>query len=425
MTDWTIKCTLLLSVFYAFFLLFMRKTTFFRFNRAVLTGGTLVCLLLPFAEAYLPAPAAADFLPGLMLPEAVVGEDAAPTGSGWKILVLAVYATGCVVVAAAIVGSLLNMLKIFRHGEKVCRDGAVIHVVDADISSFSFMRHIVIGRGDFENHPEILLHESMHVRYGHSADLLFMSLVCVLQWFNPLVWLMRSEIRMLHEYEADEAVLNKGIDASQYQLLLVRKAVGDKRFLIANSFNHSKLKNRIAMMNTLKTKKWARLAYLACLPLLFGALCFCSGGNEKEKSGESRTEPAVQKTEPAVEQESMSAAQAAVSEPDDDVRNWNEVEVKPSFNGGGANEFALWVAQNVEYPKESYDAGISGRVYIEFEVGADGKVSEVKVLRGVSEDIDNEAVRVVSSSPEWTPGTIDGKPVAVRYTMPIIFQLRK
>ena len=80
----------------------------------------------------------------------------------------------------------------------------------------------------------------MHTRLSHSADILLMSLVCALYWFNPLVWIMLSELRMLHEYETDEAVLKHGIDATQYQLLLVRKAVGDRRFLIANSFNHCK-----------------------------------------------------------------------------------------------------------------------------------------------------------------------------------------
>ena len=127
-----------------------------------------------------------------------------------------------------------------------------------------------------------MTHECAHTGHHHSADMLFMSLVCALQWFNPLVWMMRSELRMMHEYEADEAVLKQGVDATQYQLLLVRKAVGDSRFLIANSFGHSKLKNRIAMIRKVKTTKWAALAYIACLPLLLAAMSFnaMDGGND-------------------------------------------------------------------------------------------------------------------------------------------------
>ena len=144
------------------------------------------------------------------------------------------------------------------------------------------MNHVVISRSDNDGHPEILTHECAHAGHHHSADMLLMSLVCALQWFNPFVWMMLSELRMMHEYEADEAVLKQGIDATQYQLLLVRKAVGDSRFLIANSFGHSKLKNRIAMIGKVKTTKWAALAYVACLPLLLAAMSFnaTDGGND-------------------------------------------------------------------------------------------------------------------------------------------------
>ena len=103
----------------------------------------------------------------------------------------------------------------------------MLHIVEHDLPSFSFMNHVVISRSDYDGHPEILTHECAHAGHHHSADMLFMSLVCALQWFNPLVWMMRSELRMMHEYEADEAVLKQGVDATQYQLLLVRKAVGD------------------------------------------------------------------------------------------------------------------------------------------------------------------------------------------------------
>lgn len=240
MTAYLLKSALLLAVFYAFFLLFMRKTTFFRFNRMALLAGTVACLLLPLLGISRLLPEVSGLLPTIMLPEVSPGGSQAVRTFDWRILATALYAAGCIAVLAVTLRSMLRILSIIRTDKGERRDGYVLHVLDSDIASFSFMNHIVISRGDFEQHPEILLHESMHVRFRHSADLLLMSLVCALQWFNPLVWLMRSELRMLHEYEADDAVLDKGIDASQYQLLLVRKAVGDRRFLIANSFNHSK-----------------------------------------------------------------------------------------------------------------------------------------------------------------------------------------
>ena len=299
---WILKTALLLAGFYSFFLLFMRKTTFFRFNRVILLTGTVLCLLLPLVRinVELSGPLT-EYLPvRMVLPEMVVSEGvgAEEAGFDWMRLLYCVYAAGCAAALAVFAVSLGRVRGLIRRykGVRYCYDGdrcAVLHVMESDTSSFSFMNHVFIGSNDYGKHPEVLLHECMHVRACHSADMVVMSLVCALQWFNPIVWVMRSEIRMMHEYEADEAVLKQGIDAVQYQLLLVRKAVGDHRFLLASSvgdhrfllassFNHSKLKNRIAMMKKIKTTKWAGLAYVACLPLLLAAMSLNATGSAKE-----------------------------------------------------------------------------------------------------------------------------------------------
>jgi protein TonB len=104
---------------------------------------------------------------------------------------------------------------------------------------------------------------------------------------------------------------------------------------------------------------------------------------------------------------------------------FNQVEVTPTFNGGDANTFSKWVAQHLIYPENCKKEGISGRVTMSFTVSETGKVTDVKVLRGVHKDLDNEAIRVVSSSPDWTPGIADGKAVAIKYTFPVLFQADK
>ena len=413
MTAYLLKSALLLAVFYAFFLLFMRKTTFFRFNRMALLAGTAVCLLLPLFRISRLLPEMSGLLPTIMLPEASPGGSQAARTFDWRILATALYAAGCIAVLAVTLRSMLRILSIIRTDKGERRDGYVLHVLDSDIASFSFMNHIVISRGDFEQHPEILLHESMHVRFRHSADLLLMSLVCALQWFNPLVWLMRSELRMLHEYEADEAVLDKGIDASQYQLLLVRKAVGDRRFLIANSFNHSKLKNRINMMQKIKTVKWARLAYLACLPLLFGSLCFCSGGGNESAAPAAGEEVSDAGWPNEIEGVAAVAYGGAAEEPEPGLTtdekaydNLADLETAPKFNGGDPSDFAKWVAEHLIYPQAARDAKVGGRVVVSFKINSDGRVSDVTLLESVNELLDAEALRVVSESPDWIPGTI-------------------
>ncbi len=429
MIHWILKTALLLAGFYAFFMLFMRKTTLFRLNRAVLLAGTVACLLLPLVRINVsPSAPVADYLPlRIVLPETVVGggnvSESATGGWDWKALLYGVYAVGFTVVLISAAVSLGRIRKIIRQykGVRYCYDGkryVMLHIVEHDLPSFSFMNHVVISRSDYDGYPEILTHECAHTGHHHSADMLFMSLVCALQWFNPLVWMMRSELRMMHEYEADEAVLKQGVDATQYQLLLVRKAVGDSRFLIANSFGHSKLKNRIAMIRKVKTTKWAALAYIACLPLLLAAMSFnaMDGGNDAMSGTDTLTALAGSVELVAAGPESADTAK---------VYEYFALDVPPKFNGGDARqEFPQWFYTRLVYPEDARDAGMEGRVIVQFQINKDGSVSDISILEGVCESIDNEVIRVVSESPDWTPGYIDGKPVKVTYAFPVLFQLR-
>lgn len=425
MIAWIFKSAVLLALFYLFFMLFMKKTTFFRFNRAVVAAGTVLCLALPLLPLDLPASAGGTAIYRMILPEAEVSEAAPAASFDWRVLSLSIYAAGAVTVLISTAVSLHRTFKAFRNLRSFRSDGIVIHVCESDTASFSFMNHILISSRDLEEHPEILVHEKAHVRCRHSADMLLMSLVCAVQWFNPAVWLMRGEVRMLHEYEADQAVLDNGINASKYQLLLVRKAVGDKNFLIANSFNHSKLKNRIKMMQTRKTGNWARLAYLACLPLLFGALCFCSDGNSKNiPETPAPEQQAAAATSDAEPQESLPAAQSEQQKtvPDTKPADFQTVDVKPTFNGGDVTEFTKWVADNMKYPQDAKEAGVTGRVFVQFTINTEGRVENVSVIKGVSESLDSEVIRVVSSSPAWTPGYSKGTPVPVTFSFPVVFQ---
>ena len=100
------------------------------------------------------------------------------------------------------------------------------------------------------------------------------------------------------------------------------------------------------------------------------------------------------------------------------------VEEKPSFNGGDANTFTKWVMERIVYPEIARENGVQGRVTLQFTVEKDGRVTKVKVLRGVDPQLDKEAVRVVSMSPKWKPGKQRDRAVAVTYTFPVQFALR-
>jgi hypothetical protein len=145
-------------------------------------------------------------------------------------------------------------------------------IIPEKIPSFSWSNYIVISEEDYRNYPQVLVHERMHYLCRHSYDILFFTIVHALHWFNPMVWLIRTELKQLHEFEADQGVINQGIDATQYQILLVKKAVGKKLYNIANGFNHTKLQKRITMMIQEKTNGWERLKWLVTVPVVMGAM---------------------------------------------------------------------------------------------------------------------------------------------------------
>ena len=423
-----LKSTLLLAVFDAFFLLVMRRSGWFRFNRITMLAGSAVCLLLPLIPVHVSVPTVYS----VWLEPAVVGAGGATAADAsggaapaaafpWPAVVLAVYGVGAAVVLGFYVRSYGAMFRLLRRSPGERRDGFTLHRVDRAIPSFSWMRHIVINRDDYARYPAILTHERAHVRCWHSVDLLLSSLLTVFQWFNPLVWICRSELKQVHEYEADDFVLNQGIDATQYQLLLVKKAVGEKRFLLANGFNHAQLKNRITMMQIPAKAAWKKCSLLLLIPLLGGTMLLlaeCTSNESIEPKDQAAGVEAVSNTLPA-----DPATKAGTAEETEPVK-FSLVETKPRFQDGDANSFALWVNQNLQYPKEAKEKRIQGRVTLQFVIEEDGSLTNVKVLRGPDPILNEEAVRVISQSPKWTPGYVNGKPVRVTFNYPVVFQLR-
>ena len=429
MIAYLITSGLLLSVFYAFFMLFMRKTTFFTFNRFALLTGSLLCLTLPLFHWNFSGTPVANVIPTLTLPEAVVSaeggtSDAAGEGISWFEAVSGIYLLGALTVLFMNILSIIQTCRMIASGEHIRKDGFKVTIVDAPVASFSFLGHIVISREDFTANPVILTHEMTHVRKNHSLDVLLFSVITVLHWYNPLVWLARAELKMLHEYEADDSVIDQGVNAADYQLLLVRKAVGEHRFRLANGFNHTKLSNRITMMMSEKTNGLLRLAYVACIPLLACTLCFSSF--RSPDTTESRDSIVVDNDVAAMPMAKSGNAEAAAPNTSDEDKSipFQLVDVKPMFQGGDANNFAEWVNENIVYPEDAKKAKKQGRVVVMFTITNEGKLENAKVLRGTFKSMDDEALRVIKSSPEWKPGMMNGKAVSVTYTFPVVFKLK-
>ena len=284
-----IKSTVYLSLFYAFFLVAMRSTTFFRFNRVMLLLGTFVCMLLPCYTITV------DEVEGIQLPMQILDEmlvfkttdepietsaielplqETAPTASTpfLPIILLGIYVIGMLAYWFMVIRSFIEVWKMIASHPKQWKDGCWLVIIPEKIPSFSWSNYIVISEEDYRNYPQVLVHEQMHYLCRHSYDILFFTIVHALHWFNPMVWLIRTELKQLHEFEADQGVINQGIDATQYQILLVKKAVGPKLYTIANGFNHTKLKKRIIMMIQERTNGWERLKWLVTVPVVMGAM---------------------------------------------------------------------------------------------------------------------------------------------------------
>ncbi|QUT45920.1 M56 family metallopeptidase [Bacteroides eggerthii] len=465
-----LKSSFCLAVFYLFYRLLLSRETFHRFNRIALLGILLLSCLLPFVEVSVRRPV--EMYQTMMTWEQwLLLTDLAGTETHavqvqenvltWIQGLLLVYLFGILFFMLRNIYSLFGLWVLLKSGRREKVSDYVVTVVKAvlivherDISPFSWMRYIVISQKDLhENGREILTHELAHIRNRHSWDLFAADICIFFQWFNPAAWLLKQELQNIHEYEADETVINEGVDARQYQLLLIKKAVGTRLYSMANSFNHSKLKKRITMMLKEKSSPWARLKYLYVLPVAAIAVTAFARPEVSEtveeisavkvndltaivetkvaeSSGQLLPVQSVpkdsvnRKSKVAVQQmdELVVVGYASKDSVKDREPVFNVVEQMPSFPGG-MEALMQYLAKNMRYPVEAQKNKVQGRVVVGFIVSKDGDIKKAHILRGVDPELDAEAIRVIESMPRWMPGMQRGKAVAVSYTLPVMFRL--
>lgn len=285
--SYLLRSSLCLALLYLPYKGLLSRQPFHALNRAILLGICIASLLVPLLR--LKGGVESDWSLLLsrwqLLPAAVPSPSvpaAAPLytpriSPGW--LVTGIYLTGVFLFLIRFLYSHFRIVSQLRRCHKRrLKNGAVLALHRDDIPSFGWWNYLVIPEKEFrEEGGVIVAHELSHRARHHSADLLFTGLFSVFLWFNPFAWWLRRELRTVHEYEADQGVLQVGTDMKSYQLLLIRKAVGTTRFSQAvNLFNHSKIKKRIAMMLSEKSKPRERVKYLLLLPLFALAAWACS-----------------------------------------------------------------------------------------------------------------------------------------------------
>ena len=423
-----LKVAVLLAVCYMFYRLMLARETFHRVNRIVLLLTAITSYVLPLCVITIHETVimqrAAHVAVGSFQVDMMNEEPATPL---WQVILPILFIIGMLVTLVHTLSSLFRIIRIIRHSEQYPQtDGTTICVTgNASLTPFSWMHYIVMNRSDYETYDAaILAHERGHIRLHHSWDLLLVDTLTALQWFNPAMWMLRSDLRAIHEYEADAAVLSQGINARQYQYLLITKAAGIGGYSLANGISHSTLKNRINMMLHTKSDRSRLLKLLALLPIVGIALAV----NAEKVVDVRYDEPQKQNTKKKVK--GVAEKKADTSETNTAVGTFEPVqgdvfdvvEEMPQYPGGPQALFKF-LGENVQYPAEAEKAGIQGRVIATFVVEKDGSISQPTIVKSVDPLLDAEAIRVISAMPNWIPGKQNGKVVRVKYTVPLSFNL--
>lgn len=447
---YSVKVAVCLALFYLFHKLLMSRDTFHTFNRFAILSMMLLSLVLPLVHLSLDSETGINrgtvALEGLVA-QTVVADGGNGVGEGLTLtqVLLAAYVLGVVLFVGKALLSVGSLLRLIRRARCVeVRNGIRIYTMQGDISPFSWFRYIIMSEKDWqENRREIVLHEMAHIRRCHSMDVAVCNMMIVFQWYNPAAWLLKRELQTLHEYEADEAVLSAGVDATHYQMLLIRKAVGERLFSMANNLNHNSLKKRITMMKIKRTNPVQKAKIAFVLPL--AAMTVAAFASQKV---ENLSEKVEQESEafssvsdnPVVRAVDETARVAAVKVQEEkaleevssmamakdtaETKSGKEFpcipETFPQFPGGHV-ALSEYLSKNIKFPKSKENEDVKVRVVTTFTVEKDGSITDAKIVRSQGEAFDNEALRVINGMPKWIPGMQNGKAVSVKYTLPITF----
>lgn len=447
---YSVKVAVCLALFYLFHKLLMSRDTFHTFNRFAILSMMLLSLVLPLVHLSLDSEAGINrgtvALEGLVA-QTVVADGGNGVGEGLTLtqVLLAAYVLGVVLFVGKALLSVGSLLRLIRRARCVeVRNGIRIYTMQGDISPFSWFRYIIMSEKDWqENRREIVLHEMAHIRRCHSMDVAVCNMMIVFQWYNPAAWLLKRELQTVHEYEADEAVLSAGVDATHYQMLLIRKAVGERLFSMANNLNHNSLKKRITMMKIKRTNPMQKAKIAFVLPL--AAMTVAAFASQKVENLSDKVEQESEafssvSDNPVVRAVGETARVAAVKVQEDkaleeasslsmasdtaETKSGKEFpcipETFPQFPGG---HIALveYLSKNIKFPKSKEKENVQARVVASFTVDKDGSITDAKIVRSQGEAFDNEALRVINGMPKWIPGMQNGKAVSVKYTLPITF----
>ena len=478
MAIYLIKINVALMLLYGFYRLTVSRDTFFGLRRLTLWLIYAVALMVPalnleyWVRDTPTMVSMANVYADTFYPVVVVKAQA--SGITWMDMLLGIYWVGVAVLSLRLVWQLFSIIRLVVISRKQEVEGIMVHLLKGEGSPFSFFRWVFMYPSTLKGRQlhEVMVHECTHVSGLHSLDTLFSELFSIACWFNPFAWLMKQEVRMNLEYLADESVLSDGNARKSYQYHLLGLAYRqpNESTKIANNFNLLPLKKRIKMMNKRRTSEIGKAKYFLFAPLA-GVLLMVSniesvareiGGQIPEvaevqqkaeqalnadvavanpmakdavemmnpaEAEEMEADKAAEAALIAVEQAKQAAEEKVKTKPQTDTtkkkKTWDCMpETMPQFPGGQLM-LMKYLADNIKYSASAVKNKKEGRVIVTFIVQKNGSITHAKIVRSIDPELDAEALRVVKGMPKWTPGTQFGKPVSVKYTLPVKFSLQK
>lgn len=408
MISYLLKSGLLLVVFYAVYKLLLENERMFRFNRVYLLGSIIFSLIIPLQlfsiESVFFSKIKVIQLDQIM----IVTNKVILNKINYSEILIDLLKISYAVIAGILVFRFTRNVYSFYNQMKKCKveiiDGQKMVLTEESILPHSFWNAVFINYEDFKNGKipsELIAHEKAHLQQKHTLDILFVEVLQILFWFNPIFIVYKKAIKLNHEFLADEAVNKQFGEVLNYQNLLLGFASQKETISLASNINYLITKKRLLMM-TKKESPTKIILKIGSVTTVYLLLLFAFNTGALAQSGKNN-----------------------LMNRNDDKINYVTASVKKSQFPGGIEKFYMFIGQNFKIPQEFSKQKIDGKLALQFMVEKDGSLSEFKVVKDLGYGLGEEAIRVLKISPKWIPASENGNPVRVMYSLPITIQAEK
>jgi len=399
-----LKSGILLLIFYAVYKLWLENEKMFRFNRIYLLGSLVFSFVIPLQLISITS-GFSNKIGFIQLEELVIQKnnenvEMISINDFVFVLIGVVYAFIVLMLTIRFVLNLYSFYKRIKNNQVEFIQGEKIVLIEQPILPHSFWKSIFINKNEFEKGKipsELIAHEKAHLDQKHTLDILFIEVLQIVFWFNPLLVFYKKAIKLNHEFLADEAVNKQFGSVKSYQNLLLDFASNKNTVALASNINYLITKKRLLMM-TKKESPIKIVLKVFSVGVVYALLLFVFS--------------------------TKATAQKALNKADvkeKDLYVLADVEKSPEFPGG-LTKFYKFIGKNFKMSAEANKIKIKGKAYMQFIIEKDGSLSDIKTIKDPGYGLGDEAIRVLKLSPKWTAATQEGKAVRVMYSLPITFQ---